>query len=160
MKSRQTTDKNSLNILLIENDPSIAALTILAFEEAGLKEGVVSVQNGEEAMAYLQNAQNQPVGTTKPPSPNMIFLDLHLPKISGLEVLEEIKTNPDWKTTPVVVISGSADPMQIREAYELHASCYVRKPNDLNQFLNFAKACFEFWGQMVVLPARRLSSTD
>jgi CheY-like chemotaxis protein len=150
MKSQpQTTPTPALQILLIENDPSIAALTILAFEEAGLHNGVTSVNNGEEAMTYLHNAEQRLAETVRP---NMIFLDLHLPKISGLEVLEEIKRNPSWSATPVVVVSGSADPMQIREAYELHASCYVRKPDDLDQFLRFAQACFQFWGQIVTLP--------
>jgi chemotaxis family two-component system response regulator Rcp1 len=151
MKSQsRTTPAPALQILLIENDPAIAALTILAFEEAGLHDGVVTVHNGEEAMMYLHNAEHQPTGMARP---NMIFLDLHLPKISGLEVLEEIKRNRNWRATPVVVVSGSADPVQIREAYELHASCYVRKPDDLDQFLRFAQACFQFWGQLVTLPA-------
>jgi chemotaxis family two-component system response regulator Rcp1 len=150
MKSQpQTTPTPGIQILLIENDPSIAALTTLAFEEAGLHEGVVSVHNGEEAMAYLHNAEHRSAGIVRP---NMIFLDLHLPKISGLKVLEEIKTNTNWRATPVVVVSGSADPAQIREAYELHASCYVRKPDDLDQFLRFAQACFQFWGQIVTFP--------
>ncbi|HEY1948009.1 MAG TPA: response regulator [Bryobacteraceae bacterium] len=151
MKSEpRTTPAPALQILLIENDPAIAALTILAFEEAGLHDGVVSVHNGEDAMLYLRNAEQQQAGTVRP---NMIFLDLHLPKISGLQVLEEIKRNAHWRATPVVVVSGSADPAQIREAYELHASCYVRKPDDLDQFLRFAQACFQFWGQLVTLPA-------
>ena len=149
MKSQPRTTP-ALQILLIENDPAIAALTILAFQEAGLHDGVVSVHNGEEAMTYLHNAEHQPAGRARP---NMIFLDLHLPKISGLQVLEEIKGNTHWRATPVVVVSGSADPAQIREAYELHASCYVRKPDDLDQFLHFAQACFQFWGQLVTLPA-------
>jgi two-component system, chemotaxis family, response regulator Rcp1 len=149
----QSHQKNApgLRILLIENDPSIAALTNLAFEEAGLRDGVVCVHNGDEAMAYLYAVQNQAGGDGQV-RPNIIFLDLHLPKASGLEVLEEIKVNPHWRATPVVVVSGSADPAEIRKAYELHASCYVRKPNDLDQFLHFAKACFEFWGQIATLP--------
>jgi CheY-like chemotaxis protein len=141
-----------LRILLIENDASIAALTRVAFEEAGLRDGVVSVSNGEEAMKHLRAVENQNDVSAVPARPNIIFLDLHLPKVSGFEVLEEIKRNPVWRITPVVVVSGSADPSEIRKAYELHAACYVRKPNDLNQFLHFAKACFEFWGQLATLP--------
>jgi chemotaxis family two-component system response regulator Rcp1 len=150
----QSHQKNTpgLRILLIENDPSIAALTVLAFEEAGLRDGVVSVHNGDEAMAYLQTVENQAADAVEQTRPNLIFLDLHLPKASGLEVLEELKVNTHWRATPVVVVSGSADPAEIRKAYELHASCYVRKPNDLNQFLYFAKTCFEFWGQIATLP--------
>lgn len=141
-----------LQILLIENDPSISALTILAFEEAGLRDGVVNVHNGDEAMAYLQSVRNRTTGVGEQTRPNLIFLDLHLPKTSGFEVLEELKVNTYWRATPVVVVSGSADPAEIRKAYELHASCYVRKPNDLNQFLHFARSCFEFWAQTATLP--------
>jgi two-component system, chemotaxis family, response regulator Rcp1 len=86
------------------------------------------------------------------PHPDVIFLDLHLPKKSGLEVLAEIKANPRLVVTPVVVVSGSADPHEIREAYELHASCYVRKPDDLHNFLKFIRICYEFWGGVVTLP--------
>ncbi len=68
------------------------------------------------------------------PHPDVIFLDLHLPKKSGLEVLAEIKENPKLRVTPVVVVSGSANPQEVREAYELHASCYIRKPDDLPEF--------------------------
>jgi two-component system, chemotaxis family, response regulator Rcp1 len=153
MKSQsQSNQTPGLRILLIENDPSIAALTTLAFEEAGLRDGMVCVHNGDEAMQYLHAVQNQAAGSPGQTRPNIIFLDLHLPKISGLEVLEELKLSPHWRATPVVVVSGSADPAEIRKAYELHASCYVRKPNDLDQFLHFAKACFEFWGEVATLP--------
>jgi DNA-binding NarL/FixJ family response regulator len=78
----------------------------------------------------------------------------HLPKKSGLEVLKEIKASQRLKTTPVVVVSGSDDPREVREAYELHASCYIRKPNDLHQFLQFIAVCYEFWGTVVTLPPK------
>jgi chemotaxis family two-component system response regulator Rcp1 len=137
-----------LDILLVENDPAMAKLTNLAFQEAGLHEGVTAVQDGDEALAYLRNEQHDRERTR----PDMIFLDLHLPKKSGLEVLREIKQNPIWVATPVVVVSGYADPLEIRRAYELHASCYIRKPSDLEEFLRFARVCYEFWGNVVTLP--------
>ena len=141
--------KPPLKILLIENDAATAALTALAFEEAGLQENITNVRNGEQALEFLRKAAPADGEAVH----NMIFLDLHLPRISGLEVLKEIKTNPKWLATPVVVVSGSADPVEIRKAYELHASCYVQKPSDLDQFLSFAKACYLFWGQIVTLPS-------
>ena len=88
------------------------------------------------------------------PHPDVIFLDLHLPKKSGLEVLAEIKGSGRLSVTPVVVVSGSENPNEIREAYELHASCYIRKPDDLHEFLRFIKICFEFWGSVVTLPPK------
>lgn len=138
-----------LQLLLVENDPAAARLTKEAFKEAGMTEGVVAVPDGDEALAYLQHLPKQGPSA----QPHVIFLDLHLPKKSGLEVLAEIKSNPKLALTPVVVVSGSADPQEIREAYELHASCYVRKPDDLNTFLQFIRTCFEFWGNFVVFPS-------
>jgi CheY-like chemotaxis protein len=147
---RQGQAPRGLDILLVENDPAMAELTRIAFREAGMHEGVTSVRDGEEALAYLR--KDQP--GVECVHPDLIFLDLHLPKKSGLEVLKEIKMNPAWMVTPVVVVSGWADPIEIRKAYELHASCYVRKPSDLEQFLRFARICFEFWGSVVTLPTR------
>jgi CheY-like chemotaxis protein len=140
----------NLNILLVENDPAAVLLTKEAFREAGLMEGVRSVPDGDEALACLRREKKH----ANHPRPDLIFLDLHLPKKSGLEVLAEIKGNPKLLVTPVVVVSGSANPQEIREAYELHASCYVRKPDDLHNFLKFIRICFEFWGEVVTLPPK------
>lgn len=145
-----------LDVLIVENDPAAARLTKEAFREAGLMQAVLSVPDGDEALAYLRRKEKY----KDHPHPDIIFLDLHLPKKSGLEVLHEIKTNPRLKITPVVVVSGSADPKEIREAYELHASCYIRKPNDLYQFLHFVKVCYEFWGSVVQLPPKPEFAND
>jgi CheY-like chemotaxis protein len=134
----------------VENDPATALLTKHAFREAGLHDGVYTVPNGDEALALLQRADRY----SQMPYPDMIFLDLHLPKRSGLEILEELKSNPRLKATPVIVISGSADPREVRKAYELHASCYIRKPDDLYEFLEFIKICFQFWSSLVSLPGK------
>jgi len=137
-----------LVILLIENDPAAAFLTKEALKEAGQHESVTSVSNGEEALAHLAKLENQDASE----HPDVIFLDLHLPRESGLEVLEEIKRHPAWKITPVVVVSGSSDPREVRRAYELHASCFIRKPSDLGEFLRFMRICYEYWGSVVTLP--------
>ena len=139
-----------LDILIVENDPATARLTKEAFREAGLTDAVISVPDGDDALTYLR--REQPYAAH--PRPDLIFLDLHLPKKSGLEVLAEIKSSPTLRVTPVVVVSGSANPDEIREAYELHASCYVRKPDDLDQFINFARTCYEFWGGPVLFPSK------
>jgi chemotaxis family two-component system response regulator Rcp1 len=140
-----------LDVLVIENDPAAARLTKEAFKEAGLMEGVHSVPDGDEALAFLRREKKYSLQ----PHPDIIFLDLHLPKKSGLEVLAELKSNPDLALTPVVVVSGSANPAEVRKAYELHASCYVRKPDDLDEFLKFIRTCYEFWGMLVTLPEKR-----
>lgn len=145
-----TESPEQFDILIIENDPAAARLTKEAFQEAGMTKGIRSVPDGDEALAYLRHED----GCADHPHPDVIFLDLHLPKKSGLEVLAEIKENPKLRVTPVVVVSGSANPQEVREAYELHASCYIRKPDDLPNFLRFIQVCFEFWGSVVTLPPR------
>lgn len=141
---------NQLDILLIENDPAMAHLTKEAFRDAGLFEQIVSLPNGDEALSYLRGEGRY----AHRPFPDIIFLDLHLPKKSGLEVLSEIKSNSVLSPVPVVVVSGSADPGEVRRAYELHASCYVRKPNDLDAFLRFVQVCYMFWGSVATLPEK------
>ena len=138
----------NLEILIVENDPATARLTVEAFREAGIEKGVVCVRDGDQALSYLRHEGEHRFA----PHPDLIFLDLHLPKTSGLEVLTEIKANKRLVVTPVVVVSGSDDPQEVRRAYELHASCYIRKPNDLHQFLKFIAICYEFWGTVVTLP--------
>lgn len=140
----------SFEVLIVENDPAASRLTQEAFRETGVTEGVRCVRDGDEALASLRG-QGRFAGD---PLPDIIFLDLHLPRKSGLEVLREIKSNDRLKTTPVVVVSGSDDPREVREAYELHASCYIRKPNDLHQFLHFISVCYAFWGTIVTLPPK------
>jgi len=142
---------NQLDVLIIENDPAAARLTREAFREAGLVTGVRTVRDGDEALAHLRREGAH----ADHPHPDVIFLDLHLPKKSGLEVLKEIKQNPRLMVTPVVIVSGSEDPQEVREAYELHASCYIRKPDDLHEFLRFIQVCFEFWGSVVTLPPKQ-----
>jgi len=145
---RDNTER--FEILIIENDPAAARLTREAFREAGIHEGVRSIPDGDEALALLRRE----AAYADAPLPDIIFLDLHLPKKSGLEVLAELKATPRLKATPVVVVSGSDDPREIREAYELHANCYIRKPNDLFQFLKFIAICYQFWGAVVTLPPK------
>jgi two-component system, chemotaxis family, response regulator Rcp1 len=142
------SDLTNLNVLIVENDPAAARLTLEAFKEAGLTKGVVCVRDGDEALAALRREKQ----FADHPGHDLICLDLHLPRKPGLVVLEEIKQDPKLKVTPVMIISGSDDPQEIRKAYELHASCYIRKPDDLDKFLHFIKICFEFWGNVVTLP--------
>jgi len=143
-------ESTALQVLIVENDPAASRLTQEAFRETGVTEGVVCVRDGDEALDVLWGHNNY----AGQPRPDIIFLDLHLPKKSGLEVLKEIKANKPLQATPVVVVSGSDDPREVREAYELHASCYIRKPNDLPQFLRFVAICYEFWGSVVTLPPK------
>jgi two-component system, chemotaxis family, response regulator Rcp1 len=146
----ETNTSTGFEVLIVENDPAASRLTQEAFREVGLTKGVRCVRDGDEALALLRRQGEH----ADHPLPDIIFLDLHLPRKSGLEVLREIKNSDRLKVTPVVVVSGSDNPAEVREAYELHASCYIRKPNDLHQFLRFIAICYEFWGAVVTLPPK------
>ena len=139
-----------LDVLVVENDPAMARLTVECCREAGLGDHLMLVPDGDEALALLRRQQKY----ADSPHPDIIFLDLHLPRKSGLQVLSEIKQDRKLQLTPVVVVSGSDDPNEEREAYELHASCYIRKPHDLDEFIRFMQVSFEFWGTFVSLPPK------
>lgn len=136
-------ESNNLEILMIEDDPSISYLTSEALRANDLHHGLICLPDGDEAIAYLRQTDKF--------RPHLICLDLHLPKVPGLQVLAELKADPDLRRIPVIVVSGSDDPEEVREAYELHASCFIHKPNDLDDFLRFVRVCFEFWGSVVTL---------
>lgn len=112
--------------------------------------GIHTVKDGDEALAFLRREEQY----ANHPFPDIIFLDLHLPKKSGLEVLAELKSNAKLTSIPVVIVSGSDNPQQVRAAYELHASCYIRKPHELDEFFRFIRTSFEFWGSVVTFPAK------
>lgn len=139
-----------LDVLVVENDPAMTRLTVEAFREAGLTSGITSVPDGDEALAVLRRTGKY----SNHPEPDIICLDLHLPRKPGLVVLAEIKQDPRLVTTPVIVVSGSDNPQEVREAYELHASCYIRKPHELEPLMRFVRICYEFWGSVVTLPPK------
>ena len=137
-----------VNILLVEDNPGDVRLT-----QEGLKEGKVLnnlsvVADGVEALAFLRR-QGQYADAIRP---DMILLDLNLPRKDGREVLEEIKSDPDLKRIPVVVLTTSRAEQDILRSYDLHANCYITKPVDLEQFINVVQAIEEFWVTIVTLP--------
>jgi Response regulator containing CheY-like receiver, AAA-type ATPase, and DNA-binding domains len=143
----------AIDILLVENNPADARLTIEALKEVGLATNLTCVADGDDALEFLRR-QGRYSGVSHP---DLIFLDLNLQRVSGLEVLAEIKTNAELECIPVVVVSGSIDPRQIRDAYKLKANCYITKPADLNEFLEFIRSCFGFWGTAVTFPPKGAS---
>lgn len=148
--SRSLTHNDKLDVLIVENDPGMARATYEAFRMAGQDHQVQILPDGDEALAYLRRTAPH----ASAPHPDLICLDLDLPRTSGLDVLKELKRDPKLRLTPVLVVSGSENPDEVRRAYELHASCFIRKPNDLDQLLRFIQVCFEFWGTFVTLPAK------
>lgn len=140
-------NRRQLEILIVDANPADVFLTQQAFKAAGLASGFRSVTDGEDALAYVRREGKYADVLL----PDVIFLDLSLPKISGLQVLQEIKSTPALMHIPIVVASGTDDPEKIRAVYALNGNCFIRKPRELPQFLRFVEACYEFWGSVVTL---------
>jgi Response regulator containing a CheY-like receiver domain and an HD-GYP domain len=119
-----------------------------ALRDGQLRCDLQVVENGEEALAFLR--RKHPFATAA--RPDLIFLDLNLPKKDGREVLQEVKQDESLRRIPVVVLTTSEAEKDISRAYDLHANCYVKKPVDLDQFLSVVKACENFWLSVVRLP--------
>lgn len=135
-------------MLVIDDNPGDTRLILEALTEVGVVDGVCCMPDGDEALTYLRRQGKHSAASL----PHLIFLDLVLPRKPGLVVLTEIKSNPELKVIPVIILSGSHEPKQIREAYELHASCVIYKPEELSEFMRFIQTCYEFWGSVVTLP--------
>ena len=137
-----------IEILLVEDNPGDARLTVEAFREAQVPNHLTVVPNGVDALAYLRQ-QGAYAGVLLP---DLILLDLNLPKMDGREVLAEIKTDPHLMSTPVIILTTSASQDDITRAYASHANCYVTKPVDLDQFLRVVQCVESFWLSLVKLP--------
>ena len=139
-----------VELLLVEDSPGDVRLTIEALKEGRVINNLTVVQDGEEAIAFLRR-QGQYANAARP---DLILLDLNLPRKSGMEVLAEIKTDPDLKQIPVVVLTTSQAEQDVLRTYQLHANCYIVKPVDLNQFMAVVQAIKSFWLALVMLPPR------
>ena len=143
-----TTGVNPIEILLVEDNPGDVRLTIEALKEGKMCNRLNIVSDGVEAMAYL----NQEEGYEAKPRPDIILLDLNLPRKDGREVLREIKEDEVLKRIPVVILTTSDAEQDVLRAYDLHANCYIKKPVDLDQFVNVVKTIEDFWLSIVKLP--------
>jgi CheY-like chemotaxis protein len=137
-------------ILLVEDNPGDARLTIEAMRETKVANLMHVVEDGVEAMAFLRRAGRY----SEAPRPDLILLDLNLPKKDGRAVLAEIKTDPDLKRIPVVVLTTSNAEEDVLKAYDLHVNAYVTKPVDLDQFMKIVALIDEFWFNVVTLPGK------
>ncbi len=135
-------------ILLVEDNPGDIRLTEEALKEGKVRNSLHVVMDGEEAMAFLRNEGEY----TDAPRPDLILLDLNLPRKDGREVLAEIKDDDDLKCIPVVVLTTSQAEEDVARTYNLHANCYITKPVDLEQFLNVVRSIEDFWLSVVKLP--------
>lgn len=137
-----------IEILMIEDNPDDVDLTLEALRDVKLINRVHVVEDGVEALAFLRQ-QDGYAGIRRP---DLILLDLNLPRKDGREVLAEIKADENLRRIPVVVLTTSQDEEDIYRTYDLHANCYIQKPVDLEQFVKVVKAFEEFWLTIVKLP--------
>jgi CheY-like chemotaxis protein len=139
-----------IDILVVEDNPGDARLIKEVLSESKSSYRLHIVEDGVEAMDFL----NKEGRFLNFPRPDLIFLDLNLPKKDGREVLEEIKSDEDLKLIPVVIMTTSMAEEDILRAYSLHANCYVTKPLELDQFNNTIKSIIDFWFSLVKLPRK------
>jgi len=139
-----------IEILLVEDNPGDVRLTQEVLKEGKVHNKLSIVENGVEALSFLRKEENY----ENSPTPDLILLDLNLPKKDGREVLVDIKNDDELKRIPVVVLTTSQAEEDVLKVYDLNANCYVSKPVDLGQFIDVVKSIEDFWLSIVKLPTR------
>jgi len=145
-----TPQGRPIHILLVEDNPGDVVLTREALHSCRVHNFFHVAADGEQALAYLR--REGPFRDA--PRPDLILLDLHLPRLNGTEVLALIKADPDLKRIPVVILSSSSAEEDIARAYDQHANCFITKPVDLDQFIRVVHSIEDFWVTIVKLPER------
>jgi two-component system, chemotaxis family, response regulator Rcp1 len=140
-----------IEILLVEDNPGDVRLTIEGLNEGKVRNNLSVAKDGVEALAFLRR-EGQFSSAVRP---DLILLDLNLPRKDGREVLSEIKADPDLKTIPVVVLTTSRAEQDVLNSYQLQANCYITKPVDLEQFITVVRSIEDFWLTIVTLPTSR-----
>ena len=139
-----------VEVLLVEDNPGDVRLTQEVFKEAKILHHLNVVGDGVDAMAFLRREG----GYAHVVRPDLVLLDLNLPRKSGRDVLEEIKGDPALRNIPIVVLTTSRAEQDVLDAYEHHANCYIAKPVDLEQFVDIVRSIGQFWLSIVELPAK------
>ena len=148
--STADTESRQIEILLVEDNPGDARLTQEAMRAAKMTNVLHVVEDGEQAMEFLRRRSR----FKDAPRPDLILLDLNLPKKDGRAVLAEVKTDPDLRRIPVVVLTTSRSEEDVMQAYDMHANAYVTKPVNLEKFMRIVALIDEFWLKVVTLPGR------
>lgn len=139
-----------IHILLVEDNEGDIVLTTEALEEGKIKNTFSVVRDGWEAIQYLENKE----GYENAKEPDLVLLDINLPKMNGHKVLKHIKSNEDLKHIPVIMLTTSSDESDVIKSYENHSNCYITKPVDINRFLEVIASIENFWISIVQLPPR------
>jgi CheY-like chemotaxis protein len=137
-----------IEILLVEDNPGDVRLTVEGLNEGKVRNNLHVARDGVEALSFLRH-EGQFADAVRP---DLILLDLNLPRKDGREVLADIKSDPELKTIPVVVLTTSRAEQDVLHSYELQANCYITKPVDLEQFITVVKSIEDFWLTIVTLP--------
>ena len=145
-----------LNVLLVEDNPGDVRLAQEALREAAFEGDLHIARDGVEAMEFLTREGK----FVDAPRPDLVLLDLNLPRMTGREVLENIKAQKALQTIPVVILTTSEAEHDISSAYELHANCFVTKPVDLDQFLDVLQSLIDFWCRVAKLPPGGPNSSE
>ena len=145
-----TNNHKKVDILLVEDNPGDVRLTTEYLKESRITNNCYVVGDGVEALAFLRK-EGKYAGM---PRPDLILLDLNLPRKNGQEVLAEIKTDDDFKKIPVIVLTVSQAERDIAESYSHHANCYINKPMELDQFITVIRSIEDFWLTIVKLPPK------
>lgn len=140
--------RKPIRILLVEDNPADVRLAMEALKECGISHSLSVVEDGVEAIAFLRREN----GFAEVARPELILLDLNLPRKDGREVLAEIKADEQLRSIPVVVLTTSEAESDIQRVYDLHANCYIPKPADLKQFVTVLKSIHSFWTIIAKLP--------
>ena len=139
-----------IHILLVDDDPGDVRLTLEALKRSKLYSSIDNVENGEEALAYLRNEGKY----SNAPRPDLILLDLNMPRKDGRETLAEIKRDADLHLIPVVILTTSSAESDVFKSYDLGANCFITKPVDLAQFMQVIQETELFWFAVVKLPPK------
>ncbi len=136
-----------VNVLIVEDNPGDVRLTLEALKEGKIRNNVSVATDGVEALEFLRREGK----FSESPRPDMILLDLNLPRKDGREVLEEIKKDPVLRRIPVIVLTTSTAEADVFRTYDLHANCYITKPVDMDQFIHVVQTIEDFWFTIVKL---------
>lgn len=139
-----------IDILLVEDNEGDIVLTTEALEDGKITNTISVVKDGWEAVQYLEKKGEYAHKTT----PDLILLDINMPKMNGHEVLKEIKSNPEIKHIPVIMLTTSSSDLDVMKSYQSHANCYITKPVDVNDFLEVIATIENFWISIVQLPKK------
>ena len=139
-----------IEILLVEDNPGDVRLTMEAWKEGKIRNHLHVAEDGVEALSFLRKEGKH----AQAARPDLILLDLNLPRKDGREVLAEIKKDPNLKHIPVVILTTSKAEQDILKTYDLHANCYITKPLDMDQFIRVVRSIEDFWLSIVTLPPR------